>query len=104
MAGVPTFDDWLDQRSTTWMRSPLSGGWFGVTLAVTGNQAIESWIVAARMHLLDDPQSPDDVLPVIAQDRKLPRYPLETDDQHRQRLIDAWDIYELAGTEAVIET
>lgn len=101
---APTFDDWLDQRSTTYMRAPLSGGWFGVLLAVTGNVNQEVWLLASRFHLLDDPASPDDVLPLIAQDRRLPRYPLETADQHRQRLIDAWDIYPLGGTEYVIES
>jgi hypothetical protein len=101
---APTFDDWLAQRSTTFMRQPLSGGWFGVLLGVTGNVNQEVWLLASRFHLLDDPASPDDVLPLIAQDRKLPRYPLETAAQHRQRLIDAWDIYALSGTETVIET
>lgn len=101
---VPTWDDWLDQKSAIWMRSTLLGGWYGVTLALTGNINQEVWLLAARFHLLDDPESPDDVLPWIGTQRGLSRYYLETADAHRQRLIDAWDIYELAGTEAVINT
>lgn len=103
MASPPTFIDWLDRLSTSWMRGPVASGWYGVTLALQANEAVESWLLACRMHLLDDPESPDDVLPIIAQDRQLPRYPLETADQHRTRLIDAWNIYQEAGTEEVIE-
>jgi hypothetical protein len=103
MPGPPTFVDWLNQRSTVWMRQPRSSGWFGVTLAVPANEAVEGWLFCCRMHLLDDPESPDDVLPIIALDRKLPRYPHETAAQHRARLIDAWNIYPYAGTEHVIE-
>jgi hypothetical protein len=99
-----TFIDWLDQRSTTWMRAQYTGAWFGIMLALPANEAVEAWILCSRMHLLDDPQSPDDVLPFIAQDRKLPRYPQETAAQHRARLIDAWNIYALGGSEAVIES
>lgn len=104
MATPPTFTDWLAQRSTTWMLQPLSSAWYGITLEITGNEAVDGWLTAARMHLLDDTESPDDVLPLLAQDRKLPRYPLETAAQHRARLMDAWAIYDIEGTEAVIET
>lgn len=86
------------------MRQPLSGAWYGATLEIPGNEAVEAWLIACRMHLLDDPESPDDVLPLLAQDRKLPRYSQETAAQHRARLIDAWNIYDLEGTEAVIQT
>jgi hypothetical protein len=86
------------------MLEPLSSGWFGVLVGLTGDTAGEAWSLCARMHLLADPESPDDILPIAARDRRLPRYPLESADQHRARLIDAWEIYKGAGSEEVIET
>lgn len=99
----PTFFDWLDRLSTTYMRGALSAGWYNITLSLVGNQAVESWILACRMHLLDDPESPDDVLPILALDRGLQAYVNETPAQHRARLLDAWNIYPEGGTEEVIE-
>lgn len=89
--------------SPSWLSAKNSAGFFGVTLSLPADEAVESWTHVSRFHLLDDADSPDDVLPVLSKDRRLPRYPLETALQHRTRLWHAWDIYELGGTEAVIE-
>src|SRR6185436_9916598 len=86
------------------MLEPLSSGWFGVLVGLTGDTAGEAWSLCARMHLLADPESPDDILPIAARDRRLPRYPLESAAQHRARLIDAWNIYKGGGSEESIAT
>ena len=100
-----TFGHLLTQRrSAYWMLGDLSAGWWCVLVSLPGDEAAEAWSLCCRMPLLADEESPDDVLPVVALDRKLPRYPLESPAQHRARLIDAWSIYEYAGTEYVIET
>ncbi len=100
-----TFRFFLEEfRSPGWMKTELSSGFFGITIGATADEAVESWILACRAHLLLDPESPDDVLPYIAQDRRLMRFSTETAAQHRDRLWRAWDIYLTAGTEEVIES
>src|SRR5690348_12842988 len=83
--------------------APLAAAFMGITLGVTADQQVEAWVLAARMHLLDDTESPDDALPVIGRDRRLPQYHLETSAAYRERLKAAWEIYEEGGTEEVIE-
>jgi hypothetical protein len=96
----------LDQtRSTYWMRGPLASGWWAELLAVPSDEAVEAWTICARMHLLSDPESPDDVLPVaVGSDRKLERYSGESATSWRSRGLTARSIYALGGTEAAIES
>lgn len=100
-----TFRYLLDQkRSAYWMRGPLGQPWWGLLCGLIFDEAAEAWSLCVRMALLADPESPDDILPVIARERRLDRYYLETPAQHRARLLDAWGIYPFGGTEYVIET
>lgn len=80
----------------------LSGGWFGVLHGLTGDTLADALSVVIRMPWLKDPNSPDDVLPLIGAERGLPRYPIETAAQYRARLIDAWNAYKFAGSEGTI--
>ena len=47
--------------------------------------------------LLED-TSPDDALVYAGRDRNMQRYPYETNDQYRDRLMTAWTAWPLAGT------
>jgi hypothetical protein len=58
---------------------------------------------ALRASWLRESTSPDDVLPLVAQERMLERYPSETAATHRERLINAWFTWEGAGHETSIE-
>ncbi len=101
-----TFRALVEIRSPDWMSEPAApntAAFMGVTLGATQDLMVEAWILATRMALLDDPESPDDVLPVIGRDRRLPQYHEEVDADYRARLIAAWEIYEEGGTEEVIE-
>ena len=49
-----------------------------------------------------EPTSPDDILPYVASERRMPRYPGEAAANHRARLAGAWDAWTLAGNEAAI--
>lgn len=80
----------------------LSAGFFGVLCGFTGDTLADAMSLAARMPLLKDPASPDDVLPLIGDERGMPRYPIETAAQYRARLIDAWNAYKFAGAEQTI--
>ena len=101
-----TFAYLLDQRrSAYWMRGPLSSGWWGLLLAVPADEAVDSWVVVARMHLLADEASPDDILPlVVGLGRKLDKYASESNAAWRARGLNAFGIYALGGTEEAIET
>jgi hypothetical protein len=101
---VANFHDKLQSFSTSWMvGDDLTAGWWGTIFALQWDQVIESWSIAARMHLLDDPENPDDALELIGRERRLPKYFLESHDGHRARLKDAWNSYEFGGTAEAIE-
>jgi hypothetical protein len=100
-----SFRYFLDQfRSAYFMRGERGQYLWQTLVGIPADEAAEAWFLCSRMHLLADAESPDDVLPLLSKDRRLPRYPLETEAQHRARLLGAWSIYELGGTERVIET
>lgn len=80
----------------------LSNGWFGVLHGLTGDLLADGMRLAARMAWLRDPESPDDVLPLVGAERGMPRYPGETAAQYRARLLDAWNAYRFAGSEGTI--
>lgn len=99
---VATFTDLVERWSCPDMKADLASGFFGVLVGIVADTHQEAATLACRMHLLDDPQSPDDILPLIGEDRRLGRYYLETADQHRARLIDAWNIYAKGASEVSI--
>ncbi len=99
-----TFRFYLDQfQSAGWMRTQYSSGFFGILFGLVPDEAVESWTLACKMPLLAHRDSPDDVLPYIGQDRHLSRYYLESPAEHRNRLLNAWDLYLDGGTEDAIE-
>lgn len=100
---MSSFLDLVERYSNRDMLAELAGGFFGVMLGAAGNFAEEAKALSSRMFLLDDPESPDDVLPLIAENRGLDRYYLETTNQHRSRLIDAWGIYAKSASEQAIQ-
>jgi hypothetical protein len=55
------------------------------------------------MPWLADPTSPDDVLPLVGTERRMPRYPQELPATYRSRLLGAWDTYGFGGDESVLE-
>jgi hypothetical protein len=99
-----TFRGLIELRSPGWLRGDTTSAFFQVILGVPADEGIEGCSIAAQMHLLDAAQSPDDILPIKGADRLLDRYDLETADQHRDRLLGAWDIYETGGSATSIET
>lgn len=97
-----SYIDYVEELSAPWMLGDLSAGWFGVLAGVVADTVAEGFSLALKMPWLLDPESPDDVLPLIGAERRLPRYPLETAAQYRSRLHDAWDAYQFGGTEYTI--
>jgi hypothetical protein len=101
---VASFNDQLESWSAGWMLEAVSGPFFGVTVSLTYEQAIESWAIASRQHLIGDPEQPEDVLELVARERRLPRYFVETFEEHQDRLQEAWLAYELGGAREATES
>lgn len=57
---------------------------------------------ALRAPWLREETSPDDVLPLVGNERRLPQYPGETNDQYRARLIDSWNAWAVAGNQSAV--
>lgn len=69
-------------------------------LALGADSIWESYRLAVKAGWLRTPNSPPDALPLVADERGLERTPFETDAQHRDRLLAAWDAWAYAGTRA----
>jgi hypothetical protein len=67
-------------------------------VALIAETASEGIKLALFANWLLEPTSPDDILPKIAKERRLPRYPAETPAQHRARLHAAWTTWVQAGS------
>ncbi len=96
------FRDMVFERLPRPFLQPLASAWFGILCAYTGDRAADGLSLAMRLAWLAEPESPDDVLPLIGSERGMPRYPGETAAQYRARLLDAWDAYTFAGSEGTI--
>lgn len=97
-----TFRDMVAERLPRPFAQELSAGWFGVLCGYTGDLIADGLGLALRLAWLADPESPDDVLPLVGKERGMPRYPGETPAQYRARLLDAWNAYTFAGAEQTI--
>lgn len=97
--------DWItyvEETSADWQLQDYSAAWFGVLFGLTGNLIMQGLAYALRSTSLLDEQSPDDVLPLIGNERRMPRYPLETTAQYRARLHGAWEANSFAGADAIL--
>lgn len=99
-----TFRDYVASVLLGPFSAELSAGWFGVLHGLTGDVIAQGMTDAVRMPWLRDPASPDDVLPMVGNERGIPRYPGESVASYRARLVDAWDAYQFAGAALSIES
>jgi len=83
----------------------LTEGYFGASLGLVADVIAHVMTLASmRMHCLLDTAAPADELPLHGSERRMPRYPAETDAQYTQRLHGAWDVYRFAGgRQAIID-
>jgi hypothetical protein len=92
----------VEQVSPPWALGENSGAYFGTTIGLSGDVGFELMRLAVVGAWLNDPDSPDDVLALAGAEFRLPRYPNETSSAYRARILDAWSLYENAGTPARI--
>lgn len=94
----------VEDNSGPWMLGEFAAGFFGVLFGLGGDLVNESLAACLRMPWLAEKKSPDDVLPLVGIERRMPRYPNETAAKYRARLLAAWDAYQFAGDESSIES
>lgn len=98
------FRDLIERISPPWLAAENAAGFVGVVFALVGDTIAEGAELAARAPWLLEATSPDDVLPLIGDERRMPRYPSETAAQYRARLHGAWNAYSFGGDESAIIT
>ncbi len=96
-----TFRDYVARVLPRPFSQRLSAGFFGVLAGLTGDLIAQGMSVAVRMPLLRDSESPDDVLPLIGDERGIPHYSAESLASYRARLIGAWDAYANIGESTI---
>src|SRR5690606_27323333 len=95
--------DYVRQLSTPRMLRHWAERHYGM-IAIIAETASEGIKLALFSNWLLEPTSPDDILPKIARERRLPRYPAETPAQHRTRLHQAWTTWVQAGSDQNLVT
>lgn len=102
---MSTYRDFVAALSPTWgdgyWGQRLLGTLWGIT-ADTIAIALSSAIVAPWFHR--GGKQPSDALPLLGAERNMPRYPVESHQEYRDRLWGAWDAWEFAGNETAIES
>ena len=76
----------------------------GVVLGLVTDAAAEACGQALRMPWLEESTSPNDALPLVGSERRMPRYPTELVANYRSRLWQAWIAYEAGGSRLAIES
>lgn len=100
---MPTFLEAIERFSPKWLLGQYAEGFVGATLELVGDAAGEAFSSALVHSWLLDPNSPDDALPIIGREQRMPKYPLETNQAYRLRLWDAWTAYHFGGSKTAIE-
>lgn len=102
MAAHPSLPP-ADFREYAWLLSP--GTWRGYwgkrfvgVIAMMFDTLSDGAIAANRVSKFGSRNFPSDALPLLGQERVLPRYPGEADGDWSERLHDAWVLWHMAGT------
>ncbi len=98
------FREWVASISAPWLQGKYSAPYVGVVLSLTADLASAGLRQVLRMPWLLDPESPDDVLPLIGKERRMPAYPGESAASYRARLWGAGEAYRFAGSALAITT
>jgi hypothetical protein len=94
----------MDAVLPEWAKAENGGRLFWGALGVTADALADQQTRACMTGMLASPLSPDDILPLAGRERgDLWRYPGETADSYRARLIGAAETWGYAGADASIE-
>lgn len=97
------FRNWLSSISTGWMARTNGEQYLGIIFGVVADMMGEALGNAMRFGWLLDDDCPDDAVQLHGKDRLLPRYPLESAADYRQRVWNAWETYENALSTKTME-
>lgn len=99
---MATFRSYFESWAPSWLLAEYSGAFFGFALELVQDAVQQISSDAVAMAWLKDPKSPDDVLPMIGSERRMPQYPSESTTNYRDRLWHAWDAYEHGGSATAV--
>lgn len=96
---MSTYSEYFVSKLPTWLRNPEGRWWAGVYGA-----AADAALVAAKdsVKAANVVSAPVDALARLGADVALERYPDETDDAYRARILDAWSTWPWAGAETAV--
>lgn len=102
MAAPQNMREYVEGVSSYAMRQPVAEKWHGILFGLLGDLKLEDLSLTARFGLLRDSESPNDVLPKFGSERRLPKYPRESENEYRLRLWGAWEIWASAGSNTCV--
>ncbi len=100
---LKTFRQQLLDLSPPWLQAALSGAFLEITLGFVVDAIVDLAGVALRQQWIKDPSVAVDALPHHGRNFSLRRLPIETAPQFIERLQNAWQTWEFAGHESIIE-
>lgn len=100
MASIGTFRRWIAENAQ--LGDEIWERFAGVAFGVVADATAAAFGVVLRMPWLLDEECPDDVVPLIGAERRMPRYPGESVAAYKKRLFQAWEWYERGGDEDTI--
>jgi hypothetical protein len=101
---MSNYRDFVEGLAPIWGSGHWGSRLLGMLWGATSDTVaigLSSAIVAPWFHR--EGKQPVDALPLLGEERNMPRYPIETHQQYRSRLWGAWEAWEYAGSAASIE-
>ena len=99
---MPNFRDYVEQISPPWLRRHYGLRLMGAISGLMGDIIMEGASQAIQGPWLRSGFQPPDALPLVGNERRMPRYPSDTDATYRERLAEAWSTYGRGGNEGAI--
>jgi len=84
--------------SPGWLRNKWGERLMGTIAGLMSDVLLDGALVAINLRSLRSPIFPPDGLDLIGSERMLPRFPAEPHATYKARLLDAWKLWQQAGT------
>jgi len=97
MAGI-NLRQWLTESSPTWLLGHWGSRFVGGAIGTMADLLGEGAAIAMKAPWVRQRKSPPDALPLLGNERSMPRYDADTDLSYRKRLFRAWSTWSFAGT------
>ena len=98
MAGK-TFRTWMKELSNTPMQGEFGAKYFQGMLGLFADMLSQAALEAVSARFFFSTTFPADALVPLGNERQMPRYPAETNAGYLDRIHDAWNAWQEAGTE-----